>query len=231
MALKGCDVDRGVIWSNFWHFLENTKKQRSSCCWWGWWQHWSPSQQHMGRVHGWEHTNASLHGPCASPWLTKSMGNLKQESCHSQTRVTHQPLQDWDHSLKIHKIPNYLVHIEVSVHFWTPFYLPGTKMVLIHSKEFGESKSKKSAQMVYYAEQWAGKEVGCLYAVGWVCWSNWLGQTANLLIPAREWCARLSVNWCLHMDLTQREREVYQTAAAQAHVWGREQITLLFYYS
>lgn len=78
------------------NFFWKTKKQRSSCCWWGWWQHWSPSQQHMGRVHGWEHTNASLHGPCASPWLTKSMGNLKQESCHSQTRLTHQPLQDWE---------------------------------------------------------------------------------------------------------------------------------------
>lgn len=75
-------------------------------------------------------------------------------------------------------------------------------MVLIHSKESGESKSKKSVKMVYYAEQWAGEEVACLYAV---CWSNWLGQTANLLIPTREWCARLSINWCLHMDLTQRE--------------------------
>lgn len=82
--------------NNFWHFLENTKKQRSSCCWWGWWQHWSLSRQHMGRVHGWEHTNASLHEPCASPWLTKSMGSLKQESCHLQTRLTHQPLRDWE---------------------------------------------------------------------------------------------------------------------------------------
>lgn len=37
---------------------------------------------------------------------------------------------------------------------------------------------------------------------------NWLGQTANLLIPAVEWCACLSLNWCLHMDLTQSRRVV-----------------------
>lgn len=114
MVVEGCDVDHGLIFS-FDQVLEKAKKQRSSHCWCGWWQHWSPSQQHMGRVHGWEHTNASLHGPCASPWLTKSMGNLKQESCHSQSRVTRRPLQDWELQNSLETTCSVRVHTEALI--------------------------------------------------------------------------------------------------------------------
>lgn len=58
--------------------------------WFGWWQHWSPSQQHMDTGHGWENTNATLRGLCASPWHTESMGNLEQESGHAHNTTWHE---------------------------------------------------------------------------------------------------------------------------------------------
>ena len=65
-------------------------KQRSTCSWFGWWQHWSPSQQHMDTGHGWENTNATLRRPCASPWHTESMGNLEQEGRHAHNTTWHE---------------------------------------------------------------------------------------------------------------------------------------------
>lgn len=50
--------------SQWWNFAAKHNKQRSSCSGLWWWQHWSPSQQHMGTGYGWEPTNAPLHGLC-----------------------------------------------------------------------------------------------------------------------------------------------------------------------
>lgn len=72
--------------------LRFSKRQQTKVhlFWFGWWQHWSPSQQHMDTGHGWEHTNATLRGPCASPWHTESMGNLEQEGRHAHNTAWHE---------------------------------------------------------------------------------------------------------------------------------------------
>lgn len=77
------------FWGTYSPRLSKRQQTKVYLFWFGWWQHWSPSQQHMDTGHGWEDTNATLHGPRASPWHTESMGNLEQEGRHAHNTTWH----------------------------------------------------------------------------------------------------------------------------------------------
>lgn len=111
------------FWSTCKLFSPYPNKQRCSCLWYGWWHHWSLSQQHMGTGHAWERTNAPLRGPCASPQLTKSMGNLEQENGYSLRWGTIQKCQTkTGEKLKmfLHYIPD-VVSVPVCWKIWMGF--------------------------------------------------------------------------------------------------------------
>ena len=78
------------FWGTYAPRFSKRQQTKVHLFWFGWWQLWSPSQQHMDTGHGWEHTNATLRGPRASPWHTESMGNLEQEGRHAHNTTWHE---------------------------------------------------------------------------------------------------------------------------------------------
>lgn len=102
-----------------------------------------------------------------------------------------------------------------SVSLFLRAYVRSTVNVVLRHL-YGENSCGKKSYFPYFASCCVVR-TQCTECVcrPWVCGFNWLRQTANLLIAEWEWCACLSWNWCLHMDLT-RSRAPPVCLAAQA---------------